>query len=93
MSDMAIYPSLRDKTVLITGGGSGIGEAITRAFLAQGARVGFLDYDRETSQRLVDEMATDKLHFEFCDLRDIDQLKAQCQRCQCRIRPDFRSGE
>lgn len=87
MSDMAIYPSLRDKTVLVTGGGSGIGEAITRAFLAQGARVGFLDYDRETSQRLVDEMATDKLHFEFCDLRDIDQLKASVSAVSAALGP------
>ena len=75
MAEMTLYPSLKGKTVLITGGGSGIGEAITRAFIAQGCNVGFLDYDKEVSQRLVDELASDRLHFEYCDLRDIDALK------------------
>ena len=37
------YPDLVDKTVLITGGGSGIGAAFTQAFARQGARVAFLD--------------------------------------------------
>jgi len=75
MAEMTLYPSLKGKIVLITGGGSGIGEAITRAFIAQGCNVGFLDYDKEVSQRLVDELASDRLHFEYCDLRDIDALK------------------
>ena len=75
MAEMTLYPSLKGKIVLITGGGSGIGEALTRAFIAQGCNVGFLDYDKEVSQRLVDELASDRLHFEYCDLRDIDALK------------------
>ena len=38
--EFAIYPSLRGKTVFITGGAQGIGAEIVRAFAAQGARVG-----------------------------------------------------
>jgi len=41
----SIYPDLRDKVVLITGGGSGIGEALVTAFLEQASRVVFLDID------------------------------------------------
>ena len=37
----AIYPDLQGKPVFITGGGSGIGAALTEAFLRQGARVAF----------------------------------------------------
>ena len=39
----AIYPSLKGKSVVVTGGGSGIGAALTEGFVAQGARVTFLD--------------------------------------------------
>ena len=75
MSDQyAIYPSLKGQTVLLTGGATGIGAEIVRAFAAQGCKVGFLDFDRDNSQALVDEFGPD-VDFEYCDLRDIDALK------------------
>lgn len=48
----AIYPSLVNKNVVITGGGSGIGAAIVEGFAKQGARVTFLDIARAESEAL-----------------------------------------
>ena len=48
----AIYPSLKGRTVLVTGGGSGIGESIVEHFAAQGAKVGFLDIKEKESKAL-----------------------------------------
>jgi D-xylose 1-dehydrogenase len=74
----AIYPDLKDKSVLVTGGGSGIGAGIVRSFARQGAKVGFIDIADEASRRLVDELASGgaKVHFERADLRDIAALQA-----------------
>ena len=41
--NFANYPSLRGMPVVVSGGASGIGEAIVRAFAAQGSKVGFVD--------------------------------------------------
>ncbi|HBY30845.1 MAG TPA: 3-oxoacyl-ACP reductase, partial [Bradyrhizobium sp.] len=68
----AVYPSLKDRTVLVTGGGSGIGEAIVRQFINQGARVGFIDIDLTSSEQLLSDLgAQARVHFEHADLRDI----------------------
>src|ERR1700728_741600 len=72
----AIYPSLKDRTVLVTGGGSGIGEAIVRQFVGQGSRVGFIDIDIKPSKQLLASLPADaRVHFEHADLRDIGALR------------------
>ena len=46
----ASYPSLKGMPVIISGGASGIGEAIVRAFAAQHSKVGFVDIAEEQGQ-------------------------------------------
>jgi NAD(P)-dependent dehydrogenase (short-subunit alcohol dehydrogenase family) len=74
----AIYPSLKDKLVVITGGGSGIGAGLTEAFARQGARVVFLDVAEADSKALEAALAdlAPAPKFLLCDLKDIDQLQA-----------------
>jgi D-xylose 1-dehydrogenase len=72
----AIYPSLKERTVLVTGGGSGIGEAVVRQFVSQGARVGFIDIDVKASEQLLASLPEHAaVHFEHADLRDIGALR------------------
>lgn len=73
----AIYPSLRDTSVIVTGGASGIGAEIVRAFAGQGSHVGFVDFDVERGTALASELgeAGAQVRFEPCDLRDIDDLR------------------
>ncbi len=73
------YPSLRHKTVFISGGGSGIGACLVEAFIAQGAKVAFVDILEAESKALVADL-TEKypeaeLKFYACDLLNIDDLK------------------
>lgn len=87
MSNEAVYPSLNNKIVVITGGGSGIGESITRSFIKQGAKVAFLDFNEKDSIKLIKDLNTDNLHFEFCDLRDIEQLKNSIKKISSKFGP------
>lgn len=70
--DRASYPSLAGKRVIVSGGGSGIGEGIVEGFVRQGAQVAFVDVADEPSQALVARLA-DAAHpplFEHCDITD-----------------------
>jgi NAD(P)-dependent dehydrogenase (short-subunit alcohol dehydrogenase family) len=73
----AIYPSLKDAVVFITGGASGIGAETVRAFAAQGSRVGFIEIDTELGEALPEQLKRQgaEIRFESCDLRDIDAVK------------------
>ena len=74
----ANYPSLKDRSVLVTGGGSGIGAGLVSHFAQQGAKVGFIDVDVRASEALVAQLTGPSLHapmFIRCDVTDTGSLK------------------
>jgi NAD(P)-dependent dehydrogenase (short-subunit alcohol dehydrogenase family) len=73
----AAYPDLSGASVFVTGGGSGIGAAVTEAFLRQGARVAFVQ--RSDAGAFADEMAEatgNRPLFIPCDVTDLPALRA-----------------
>jgi NAD(P)-dependent dehydrogenase (short-subunit alcohol dehydrogenase family) len=83
MVQSASYPSLKDRSVFITGGGSGIGASLVRHFVAQKAKVAFVDITAEPSRKLVEGLAAEggpKPLFIECDLRDIEALRASIRQ-------------
>lgn len=70
----AIYPGLEGKSVLVSGGASGIGAEIVTAFAEQKSKVGFLDIDEKAGAELAEKLG-ETVHFARCDLRDIDDLR------------------
>ncbi|WP_181704704.1 SDR family NAD(P)-dependent oxidoreductase [Chthonobacter rhizosphaerae] len=83
MPSRAFYPDLAAASVFVTGGGSGIGAALTRAFAAQTARVAFVDIAEEESRALVDAVAAETgvaPLFIPCDIRDVPALQAAVRR-------------
>jgi len=84
--DFGNYPSLKDKTVIISGGASGIGADIVRGFAAQGSRVGFLDNDADAGKALADELGKN-VEFANCDLRDLAALKESMSTLRSSLGP------
>ena len=70
------FHDLKDKHIFITGGGSGVGAALTEGFLRAGAKVSFVQ--RSDASDFCDAMQTAtgaRPHFIACDITDIDALK------------------
>ena len=66
-----------NKTVLITGGGSGIGEALSKQFAINGANVYILDFQWEKAQQVVEDITNlgHKAQAHLCDVSDQGQVK------------------
>lgn len=89
MSKNAHYPSLAGRTVLITGGATGIGASLVEHFCAQGAKVGFIDIAAEAGEALAAGLAgaaTPPL-FVAADLTDIDALRAAIEQVRQHLGP------
>jgi len=90
MSNYAIYPSLKDRAVFVTGGGSGIGASIVEHFCAQGSKVAFVDIAREASEALVKVIAGKGLPaplFIACDITDIPALQEAIGEAKRKLGP------
>lgn len=85
---LAIFPSLKGKSVFITGGGSGIGESLVTAFARQGAKVAFVDIAKEASEALCARLeAEDTIVpvFRHCDIRDVRALQTTMRELAAQI--------
>lgn len=91
MSDQfAIYPSLRDRVVFLTGGASGIGAAEVMHFAMQGARVAFIDIDDTAAAVLADTVRKagyPAVFYQHCDVRDIPAVQAAIHAAAKRLGP------
>ncbi|MBZ9815724.1 SDR family NAD(P)-dependent oxidoreductase [Mesorhizobium sp. CA7] len=79
MMPSARFTDLDGASVLITGGGSGIGAALTEGFVRQGAKVAFIDIADEPSTALADRLEKElgrRPLYLSADLRDIAALRA-----------------
>jgi len=77
MNNYATFKDLENTSVFITGGGSGIGASITEGFLAQGAKVAFVQ--RSECGEFLEEMSSKYIHkplFIKCDITDTKSLQA-----------------
>jgi len=76
MTDLTSFHDLKDSSVFITGGGSGIGASLTDGFMAQGAKVAFVQ--RSDATPFCDEMAAKYGRRPLslsCDITDLAALK------------------
>ena len=72
---------LSGKTVVITGAGGGIGQALARSFAGEGARVVLLDRDEERTAPLVTELGNDALTL-ACDISKAGEIAAAAEKIE-----------
>ncbi len=89
MPPYASYPSLARRTVLVTGGATGIGASLVEHFAAQGAFVGFVDIDATAGHALAAALsgADAPPLFVAADLTDIKALHAATDLVRRRFGP------
>ena len=88
MNEVAIYPSLENKIVLITGGASGIGESIVEHFIMQKSKVVFLDIEDQLAENLINKIYkkySSKPTYLKCDLKNTNQLKEKINEVSSQI--------
>jgi D-xylose 1-dehydrogenase len=85
-TETARYPSLAGKVAIVTGGATGIGAAIVRAFAAEGSKVGFIDFDREAGAALAQALGP-AVAFEAADLRELKLLPEAIARLRAALGP------
>jgi D-xylose 1-dehydrogenase len=81
--DFAVYPSLVGRTILVTGGASGIGASIVENLARNGSRVVFLDIAVAEAEALLDAIAARghvRPTFVECDLLDIAKTQDAVER-------------
>ena len=79
----AVYSSLEGKVVVVTGGASGIGEAIVEAFVRQKCRVIFLDIQDDAAKSLVQELretGSAPPEYLHCDLTNTSELQSTMEK-------------
>lgn len=71
-ANAATYPSLKGRKIIVSGGGSGIGEGIVEGFVRQGAAVAFVDLQQESSEDLIARLSEAEIvpQFVHCDVTD-----------------------
>jgi D-xylose 1-dehydrogenase len=87
-SKTAIYPSLEDRVVVVTGGADGIGASIVEAFAMQDSQVAFLDIQDGLAKRLITRLATNVSKvpiYYHCDLADIDAVQGTVKEIVARF--------
>ena len=89
-SGYASYPSLRDRTVFVSGGATGLGEEFVRQFAAQGAKVAFVDIDDDGASRLCDDVEAAfgrRPLYQSADVRDLPGYVAAIHESGRRLGP------
>jgi len=90
MNEIASYPSLENKVVIITGGASGIGESIVEQFVIQKSKVAFIDIEEKLAKNLIERINkkyNTKPLFIKCDLKNISELKDSIQQVKQNLGP------
>ncbi len=95
MAGTAIYPSLRGKAVLITGGAEGIAASAVELFCRQGSNVVFGDIAKDSAARLVSKVQSLQQEdltlpwtvpeFFECDVTNLELLKKLAEHVKGRF--------